>query len=201
MFSFILSSENSVGKKYVNKIKENYNNINAGWLLFGTGDMFLPYNLDVDDYPAEDKDYFIENNVNWKKGASNIPVFGKVTCGVPATQWPHGEIKEFIKLEIFHKNAFALVAEGFSMSPYINPKDVLVCVDNEYLIKDGKIVVVVFKSVETLEANAKLIKFDEKELRDNKKITLYSINSKYEPEDYSVKDILRIYKVGTEVLM
>jgi phage repressor protein C with HTH and peptisase S24 domain len=58
--------------------------------------------------------------------------------------------------------AFGLIAKGDSMAPYINPYDVLICVDKPDMIKDRTAVVCVFKSVDTIEANAKLIKRDKK---------------------------------------
>lgn len=175
-----LNNDFGIGKKVANKIIEIYNRVNVNWLLNGQGEMLIQY---------------VDNNKS--EHITKFPIYSHVYCGSPASQWNVNDVIDYYELPKLDKKRepFGLIAKGDSMMPFINPQDLIVCVDDENLIKPRTAVVVVFKSVETIEANAKLIKFKEKNLRDNKEVLLYSINTKYEPEVYSVKEILRIYKV------
>jgi phage repressor protein C with HTH and peptisase S24 domain len=77
------------------------------------------------------------------------------------------------------------------MRPYINPGDYLLCVDEPGKLKDGRAVVVNFKTIpETYMSNAKLIRY-----LDNDRIMFYSINTKYPPTIHKKTDIYKIYKV------
>lgn len=152
------------------------NKVNIEWLLTGEGSMNIPLPI------AKAEKTF------------KVPVFGSVLCGSPAPLWDKDEIKEYIDLPdlMKFKYSFGLIAKGDSMAPYINPGDYLICVDKPELIKDGKAVVTVFKgTVDNNEVNAKLI------TRDVNKgiVTLYSVNTKYPPLNYSENEILKIYKL------
>ncbi|MBN8571920.1 MAG: LexA family transcriptional regulator [Ignavibacteria bacterium] len=119
------------------------------------------------------------------------PIYGNVYCGSAASQWPEGKIVKHIFTDIQDKSAFGLIAKGDSMVPYINPYDILICIDKPELIKNRTAVVVVLKSTDTLEANAKYILHKP----EDKKILLYSNNTKYEPIEYRESEILKVYKV------
>lgn len=153
------------------KVQRAFENVNIGWLISGVGDMFL-------NAPTTSK-------------TGHVPLYGSVYCGTPASQWLESDVKKYFDIKLPYKDVFGFIARGDSMSPYINPYDTIFCVDKPELIKNRTAVVVVFKSTDTLEANAKLIKLR----TDEKKITLYSVNTKYEPEDYHESEILKIYKV------
>lgn len=123
-----------------------------------------------------------------------IPIVGSVPCGLPVTNWDVDDNKLMKLADAGHyQNPFILIAKGDSMSPYINNKDLLLCADiPDKVKKNGKAVVVSFASdPDTFNANAKLIKWIPK----SKEVMLYSINTKYEPETYPLKDIYKIYKV------
>jgi len=124
----------------------------------------------------------------------SVPIVGSVPCGVPVTSWDIDDNKLLKLADVSHlENPFVLIAKGDSMTPYINNKDLLLCSDEpEKVKKNGKAVVVSFNSDPgSFNANAKLIKWDNK----NKEIMLYSINTKYEPEIYPLKEVYKIYKV------
>ncbi len=77
------------------------------------------------------------------------------------------------------------------MSPFINPKDYLLCIDDSAKIKNKSAVVVSFKTEpENYEANAKLY-YD----LDDNHIMLYSINTKFPPTVHQKRDIAYVYKV------
>ena len=121
-----------------------------------------------------------------------VPIVGAVECGEPVTNWNTfgDKLIDYEGIGNLH-SPFLLNAQGDSMYPLIQQGDLLLCSDNSETIKNGKIVVVCFKSdIESSSANAKLYY----ELKD-KEILLCSINSKYEPQVYSHKQIYRIYKV------
>jgi len=155
---------------------KKFDNINLTWLISGEGEMFLQKTVMPD-----------------KAKIRSVPIFSHVYAGSPASQWDMDKAKEYLQLPSLtkYKEAFGLIVKGDSMSPYINQGDVLICVDKADLIKDGSAVVCVFKSVDAIEANAKLIKINKKEGT----VILYSINTKHEPLVYSEDQILKIYKV------
>ncbi|MBS1494759.1 MAG: LexA family transcriptional regulator [Bacteroidetes bacterium] len=162
--------------EFYERLVDKFGNVNLSWLISGEGEMF------IQKISAPDK-----NKIR------SIPLYSYVYCGSPASQWDTDKVKEYMQLPSLTKygEAFGLIAKGDSMAPYINPYDVLICVDKPDLIKDRTAVVCVFKSVDTIEANAKLIKRNKKE----GSVMLYSINTKYEPEVYDEDEILKIYKV------
>lgn len=177
-----LKGKKNIGNIFERSLRKAFPLVNIEWLKYGVGDMYLKSdsNLIVADS---------DNSYSFK-----IPVYGNVYCGYPAPLWDREYIKSFINLPDLNKfkYAFALIAQGDSMTPYINPKDYLICIDNPELIKDGKAVVIVFKgTVDYTDVNAKLIKFD----KNRELITLYSINTKYPPQTYRESEILKIYKV------
>ncbi|MBP9095167.1 MAG: LexA family transcriptional regulator [Ignavibacteria bacterium] len=161
--------------EFYERLVDKFGAVNLSWLISGEGEMF------IQKAPAE------------KSKIRSVPLFAYVYCGSPASQWDTDKVKEYMQLPALTKygEAFGLIAKGDSMAPYINPYDVLICVDKPDLIKDRTAVVCVFKSVDTIEANAKLIKRDKKA----GSVMLYSINTKYEPEIYDEDEILKIYKV------
>ena len=153
-----------------------FDNINLTWLISGEGEMFLQKSVTID-----------------KAKVRSVPIYSLVYAGSPASQWDTDKAKEYMQLPSLtkYKEAFGLIVKGDSMSPYINQGDVLICVDKPDMIKDGTAVVCVFKSVDTIEANAKLIKTNKKEGT----VMLYSVNTKHEPQIYAEDQILKIYKV------
>lgn len=163
--------------EFYERLVHKFEQVNLSWLISGEGEMFIQK---ITAAPNKNK-------------IRSVPVYSYVYCGSPASQWDTDKVKEYMQLPSLAKfgEAFGLIAKGDSMAPYINPYDVLICVDKPDLIKDGTAVVCVFKSVDTIEANAKLIKRNKKEGR----VMLYSINTKYEPEVYNEDEILKIYKV------
>jgi transcriptional regulator with XRE-family HTH domain len=161
--------------EFYERLVDKFAQVNLSWLISGEGEMF------IQKAPAD------------KSKIRSVPLYAYVYCGSPASQWDTDKVKEYMQLPALAKygEAFGLIAKGDSMAPYINPYDVLICVDKPDLIKDRTAVVCVFKSVDTIEANAKLIKRDKKA----GSVMLYSINTKYEPEIYDEDEILKIYKV------
>ncbi|MBN8569667.1 MAG: LexA family transcriptional regulator [Ignavibacteria bacterium] len=161
--------------EFYERLVDKFAQVNLSWLISGEGEMF------IQKAPAD------------KSKIRSVPLYAYVYCGSPASQWDTDKVKEYMQLPSLAKygEAFGLIAKGDSMAPYINPYDVLICVDKPDLIKDRTAVVCVFKSVDTIEANAKLIKRDKKA----GSVMLYSINTKYEPEIYDEDEILKIYKV------
>jgi len=124
----------------------------------------------------------------------SVPIVGTVPCGIPVTSWEIDDNKLMKLADVGHMHSpFILIAKGDSMSPYINNRDYILCADMpEKIKKDKTAVVVSFKSdPDSFNANAKLIKWR----KPSNEIMLYSINTKYEPEIYPIKDIYKIYKV------
>ena len=149
------------------------------WLRSGEGEIKTESSEVKEDTPIYGKSY-------------KAPIYGNIYCGKPVSQWNTEEVKKYVSNDLHDKTAFGLIARGDSMRPYINPFDILICVDAPHLIKNRTAVVVVFNSgPETIEANAKLIKWDKK----RKEIMLYSVNTNFEPETFKESDILKIYKV------
>ena len=134
------------------------------------------------------------NTVSDDKKSRNVPVLGKVECGIPIA----AQINQTYDIEHLlidnasrYKDPFLLIAEGESMSPFINPKDYLLCIDDSAKIKNKSAVVVSFKTEpENYEANAKLY-YD----LDDNHIMLYSINTKFPPTVHQKRDIAYVYKV------
>lgn len=148
-------------------------NVNLNWLLTGEGE---PY---IKPEPL-------------KKDKNLIPIFGSVECGKPIEKWEQNKITGYMQFPNASKynNVFALIASGDSMFPYINEGDVLICADEPKKLKNGQSAVVVFKSVESVESNAKLIRFIDKD-----KILLYPLNTKYKIVTYELSEIYKIYPV------
>jgi phage repressor protein C with HTH and peptisase S24 domain len=157
----------------LNKISNLGCNIN--WLLNGEGEMIK----------KSDKLPHAKTKL--------IPVLGEVECGVPVyNQISSDSIKMSEMTDVNHfTNPFIAIARGESMRPYINPGDYLLCSDEPQKIKDGRAVVVNFKTIpETYSSNAKLIKF-----LDDDRIMLYSINTKFAPTVHRKSEIYKIFKV------
>ena len=147
---------------------------NLNWLLNGEGDM-------------------LKKTVTKIFKTKPIPVVAEVECGVPLyNQINHEDMKYLELADVNHLiNPFIAVARGDSMRPYINPGDYLLCTDEPQKLKNGRAVIVNFKTIpETYSSNAKLINF-----LDDDRIMLYSINTKFPPVIYKKSDIYRIYKV------
>jgi len=156
----------------LNKINKAGCNLN--WLLNGEGEMMVIKQESI-------------------KKTKRIPVLGEVECGVPVYTQMNGDSLKYYELsDISHYlNPFIAIARGDSMAPYINPGDLLLCVDDPAKIKDGRAVVVNFKTIpDSYMSNAKLIRF-----MGNDKIMLYSINTKFPPTVHKKSDIYKIYKV------
>ncbi|CAN5555607.1 hypothetical protein BH10BAC5_BH10BAC5_20840 [soil metagenome] len=121
-----------------------------------------------------------------------VPIVGDVECGVPIiNQMTSDDVKQIEMYDVGgYTNPFVVIARGDSMVPYINPGDMLLCSDDPDKIKDGKAVLVNYRTPpESYASNAKLIWFTDDE------IMLYSVNSKYRPVTYKKSDIYKIYKV------
>lgn len=147
---------------------------NINWLLSGSGDMINEVKV-------------------FKPRTRPVAVIGEVECGVPITNQITNEAVKHI--EMFDvsglNNPFVVIARGDSMVPYINPGDLLLCADEPEKIKDGKAVVVNYKTTpESYMSNAKLIKF-----MDDESLVLYSVNTKYPPMTYRKTEIFKMYKV------
>ncbi len=156
----------------LNKINKLGCNIN--WLLNGEGEM-----LKKTEKPSAK--------------TKLIPVLAEVECGIPVYNQINSESIKMMELtEVSHfTNPFIAIARGESMRPYINPGDYLLCSDEPHKIKDGRAVVVNFKTIpETYSSNAKLIKF-----LDDDRIMLYSINTKFAPSVHRKSEIFKIYKL------
>lgn len=124
---------------------------------------------------------------------SLIPVLGYADCSKPASTWEESTNRFYDAGDITGmQTPFILLARGDSMLPYINPGDKLLCSDTSFeRIKDRQAVVLVYKSPpDTIEANAKLI------LKKKEHITVYSVNTKYPPQDITFDEIEKIYKLN-----
>lgn len=147
---------------------------NINWLLNGEGEM-------------------MKKNVIKSTKTKLIPILAEVECGVPIyNQITQEDLKYEELSDVNHfVNPFIAVARGDSMRPYINPGDRLLCSDEPHKIKNGRAVVVNFKTIpETYSSNAKLIN-----ILEDGRIMLYSINTKFPPTVHRESDIFRIYKV------
>lgn len=147
---------------------------NINWLLTGEGEM-------------------IKSISNIKTKSKQIPILAEVECGVPIySQITNDTIKYIEITDInYYFNPFVVIAKGDSMSPYINSGDMLVCSDEPEKVKDGKAVVINYKTIpDHYSSNAKLIKY-----LDDDKIMCYSINTKFAPVIVKKSEIYKIYKV------
>jgi len=156
----------------LNKISNLGCNIN--WLLNGEGEM-------------------LKKTEKFRSKTKLIPVLAEVECGVPVYNQVNSDAIKVMELaDVNHfTNPFVAVARGDSMRPYINPGDHLLCSDEPNKLKDGRAVVVNFKTIpETYSSNAKLIKY-----LDDDRIMLYSINTKFAPTVHRKSEIYKIYKV------
>jgi transcriptional regulator with XRE-family HTH domain len=66
--SAYIRGEYPLGKNYVESIKENFNNVNVEWLLYGVGDMFINESQEVQS----------DVNTEYNKSASKNPTSEKV---------------------------------------------------------------------------------------------------------------------------
>jgi len=182
-FAEMLGMSPQMLSKYLNAVRlplpEIMNRIrrlgcNINWLLNGDGEMMVP-------------------KQEGSKKNKKVPILGEVECGVPVyAQLNYDSIKYIELTDVSHYvNPFIVIARGDSMRPYINPGDYLLCIDEPGKLKDGRAVVVNFKTIpESYMSNAKLIRY----INDDK-IMLYSINTKYPPTIHRKSDIYKIYKV------
>ncbi|MBE2218004.1 MAG: hypothetical protein IAE90_07375 [Ignavibacteria bacterium] len=171
------------------------------WLFYGAGDMNFqgsPEYLRIKVIELENKVDNLENNKY-----SLIPYLTVAQAGLAPVRWNDASL---VKQHIPAMNAkslndpFVVSVEGDSMSNYLLNGDKILCADAPEKIKKKKLVMVAFKSVpDTTENSVKLITwsgnkdFDKLTIHDT--ITLYSINTKYEPSSYKLKDVHKVYKV------
>lgn len=155
--------------------------VNLLWLFTGVGEKYIDKTFAV-------RDESITYNVRTKE----VPIVGSVGCGLPLHSWNEYGTEYYPINNVTHLNSpFILKAKGDSMIPFINPNDLLLCADEPHLIKNGRAVIVSFKTEpETSDGNAKLIKYLQNDL-----IMLYSVNTKHEPMIVNRKDIHHIYKL------
>jgi phage repressor protein C with HTH and peptisase S24 domain len=147
---------------------------NINWLLTGTGEMS-------------------KQNLRISSKTKQIPILAEVECGTPIYSQISDTTTKYIELSDinYYFNPFVVIARGDSMRPYINPGDLLVCSDDQHRIKDGRAVVVNYKTIpEHYSSNAKLIRF-----LDDEQLMFYSINTKFAPIVVKKSEILKIYKV------
>lgn len=173
-----LKGERNIGSNFIVDLKEKMPNLNEKFFFSDSEPMFnVTHKQAHGDY----------------KTVASIPILGFADCGLPAAQWIDVAEKYVDVADVKqYKTPFILIAKGDSMAPYILPGDKLVCADAPALIKDKTAVVVGFNTLPgSYEANAKLI------LRDRKKkiVTLYSVNTKYPPVNYSEDEVNKIYKL------
>ena len=152
--------------------------VDLEWLLTGDGDMVR---IDGDGRGGRER-------LAW------LPVVGEVPCGVPVTSFTDDRHAERVAVAGAprDRDAFVLVARGESMLPRIEPGDKLVCVPAEMQeIRDGDIVVVSFHAgVGASESNCKVIR-----LYDRTRVVLQPLNPEYDAQEFSLKEIYKIYKV------
>ncbi len=160
-------------------IKLNELGCNINWLLTGKGEMITELKL-------------------FKPRTKPVSIIGEVQCGIPIqTQMIADDVKQMDMFDVSgYDRPFIVIAKGDSMSPYINHGDLLLCAeDSGKAIKNGKAVVVNYKSEpENYTANAKLIKLNNKKNLDDG-IVLYSVNTKYQPSNHNKTEIFKIYPV------
>jgi len=160
----------------------NNAHVNLIWLFTGIGNKYIDKSFKTVN----------ETNVLYKTKTREVPFVGSVGCGLPLHSWNEYGSEYYTVNDVSHlNNPFILRAKGDSMTPFINPNDLLLCSDEPHLIKNGRTVVVNFKTEpETSDGNAKLIKYLQNDL-----IMLYSVNTKHEPTIVKRSDIYHIYKL------
>ena len=133
------------------------------------------YDMPYDYFRYEDD--LEEVDPNWNK----IPILGVVPCGVPIETIE--DIKGYVEvLPGMKEDHFALIAKGDSMSPLIMSGDIMI-VKKTSDISNGKVGIV---KVNGDEATCKKIYVD------NGGISLIPLNEKYDVQNYSVSDVLRL---------
>ncbi len=89
------------------------------------------------------------------------------------------------------RNPFLVIAQGDSMTLYINNGDMLLCSDDNEKIKTGKAVIVSYRTTpQSYQANAKLARFTKDD-----GVMQYSVNTKFPPTTYLKSEIFRMYMV------
>lgn len=171
-FSKYLLLNRLPGPEILSKLNKLGCNIN--WLLTGIGPMINEIKV-------------------IKPRTKPVPILAEVECGVPITNQLISEDVKYVEMADtgFLNNPFIVIARGDSMIPYINPGDHLLCVDEPERIKNGKAVVVSYKSTpDSYMSNAKLVEFINDDM-----VCLYSVNTKYSPKYFRKSEILKMYKV------
>lgn len=117
-----------------------------------------------------------------------IPLIGLASCGIPKEYDLNGYEKVPVGAEIYKSDMYAVKAEGDSMKPKINNKDLVYC-RSDAQIENGNIVHYSYNG----ESGIKRYKINEK--RDI--IILLPINQYYDPITIPVDDVgsLRMSKV------
>ncbi len=156
--------------------------ININWFFDDKAEMYET------DQPKEIID-------RYGKNFRRVSELAMADCGLPATQWEYNE-KNFIIVDGLkhYRFVFAVKAAGDSMKPYIEKNDHIVCAEVPFEnIKDYTAILLLYKSGPgTTEASVKLFYRNKK---DDGVITIYSVNTKYHPEDVPLERVQKIYKV------
>ena len=152
--------------------------VDLEWLLTGEGDMVR----------------FDGHGGAGRERISYLPLVGEVPCGVAVSAFTDDRQAERIAVPgvANDRGAFVLIARGDSMTPRIEPGDKLVCSEAELReVKDGDIVVVSFHAgIGVSETNCKVIRF-----YDRTRVVLQPLNPDYDAQEFSLKEIFKIYKV------
>ncbi len=156
--------------------------VNLNWFIDDKAEM---YEI---DQPAE----IVER---YGKNFRRVSELAMADCGLPAAQWENNE-KNFIIVDGLkhYKFVFAVKAVGDSMKPYIEKNDHVVCAEIPFEnIKDHTAILIHYKSGPgTTEASVKLF---QRQKNNNDAITIYSVNTKYHPEEVPLSRVHKIYKV------
>jgi len=155
-----------------------------------------PHYLFYDPFKTEDT-----INENQSVPIRSIPILTVAQAGLAPAFWFDNKIKTIDVPNTKHLKApFIATVEGDSMKEYLLQGDKILCSDQPEKIKKKKLVMVAFKSApDTSENSIKLITWsgnkDLHRLTEDEVITLYSINTKYDPTNYKLNEIHKIYKV------
>ncbi|HMQ98224.1 MAG TPA: S24 family peptidase [Ignavibacteria bacterium] len=156
--------------------------LNVNWFFDDKAEMYEK------DAPGEIID-------RYGKNFRRVSELAMADCGLPAAQWERSE-KDFIIVDGLrhYKFVFAVKAVGDSMKPYIEKNDHVVCAEVPFEnIKDHTAVLLQWKSGPgTTEASVKLF---QRQKTNSENIVVYSVNTKYHPEEVPLSRVHKIYKV------
>lgn len=171
--------ERDIPVSVINRILDEFPEVNPLWLLQGSGDMFGHDREQVFQEMAEKLGHKRVLRVKW------IPIRGYVSAGIPESE--QEQILGWIPIARTKEGELALIVNGTSMEPTI-PYGAVVIVKRVYFpddVSEGDIVLARIDGEHTL----KRIYFD----HENNRIILKGDNNKFEPLTFPIGEFnLRI---------